>query len=366
MSKKVVGIFTTGEGHQSIAEAAKNALQKDYKIKIFYEDFPFLNIYVALYQFFPSLSQIPFKAISKNKNIDSSVHKITFLKYRKGIDDFFTKHHPDLLINTYGLFTSSLEKIQDITQVPFINIISDPKTFLSLTISPNAKINLTFNKEADRFCKQYYPKANYQSVGWFVGNRFEEKYDQKQVRKELGLDLNKLTFLIASGSEGTNLIMKILPALVLSPKSVQIIVACGNNKSLFNNIETLNSFLDKSKKHNKLIPLEFTPKMHLYMQAADMVIGKAGPNTLFETVATKTPFFAITHIAGQEDGNLDIIREYNLGYVEENPLKAQKNLKKIIEHPEKLKSFENDISKMKNYNQQAKEKLRKIVANLIQ
>jgi UDP-N-acetylglucosamine:LPS N-acetylglucosamine transferase len=101
------------------------------------------------------------------------------------------------------------------------------------------------------------------------------------------------------------------------------------------------------------------------MQAADLVIGKAGPNMLFETVATETPFFAITHIAGQEDGNLDIIRDYNLGYVEENILKAQRILKQIINHPEQLDKFKTDILKLKKYNQQSKEKLLKIIANLI-
>jgi len=159
--------------------------------------------------------------------------------------------------------------------------------------------------------------------------------------------------------------MKVLPILIFSQQPIQVIVACGSNQALYRSTEALQKIIDKSDNHSSLIPLKFTSKIHLYMQAADLVIGKAGPNMLFETVATETPFFAITHIAGQEDGNLDIIRDYNLGYVEENILKAQKILKQIINHPEQLDKFKTDILKLKKYNQQSKEKLLKIIANLI-
>ena len=364
MSKKTIAIFTSGEGHESIGEAAQESLQKDYKIKVFYEDIPFSKVYVALYQFFPGLNQIPYKALGMDKSVDS-IYRITLLKYQKKINKFFSKHQPDLLISTYGAFTSSLEELQKLTKTPFINIIADPKTTYPLSISSSTEANLAFDKKATEFCKQYYPDANYQLSGWFVRDRFEEEYDQQKVRKKLGLDQDKLTILIASGSEGTNVVMKVLPTLVLSSQPIQVIVACGNNKSLFKSIQTLNSFLDKSAKRNSLIPLEFTPNIHQYMQAADLVIGKAGPNMLFETVATETPFFAITHISGQEDGNLDIIHDYNLGYVEENILKAQKLLKQIVAEPEQLTKFKLDILKLKKHNQQAKEKLRQLVKKLI-
>jgi UDP-N-acetylglucosamine:LPS N-acetylglucosamine transferase len=362
MSKKTVAIFTSGEGHESIAAAAAESLQDNYKIKVFFEDIPFSKAYIALYQFFPGLNQIPYKAMGMSA---SSIYKITLLKYQKKINDFFAKHKPDALISTYGVYTSSLEELQNVTSVPLVNIVADPKTTYQLNISSQAKTNLVFDEKSTKFCKKHYPKANYQISGWFVRDRFEENYNQAQVRKKLGLNSDQLTFLIASGSEGTTIVMKVLPTLILSSKPVQVIVACGNNKSLFKSIEALNSFLDKSGKHNSLIPIKFTPDIHLYMQAADLVIGKAGPNMLFETIATETPFFAITHISGQEDGNLDIIREYKLGYVEENILKAQKLLRQILDKPEQLVKFKKNVLKMKKHNQQAKERLRKLIAKLI-
>ena len=97
------------------------------------------------------------------------------------------------------------------------------------------------------------------------------------------------------------------------------------------------------------------------MQAADLVIGKAGPNSVFEAIATLTPFFATTHISGQEDGNLDIIRDLKVGYVEEDVKKASKLLFKIIEYPEQLKEFKPHLKKLADYNKNSKKELQKRV-----
>ncbi len=51
------------------------------------------------------------------------------------------------------------------------------------------------------------------------------------------------------------------------------------------------------------------------MAASDVVMGKAGPNVLFESVVLGKPFIATTHFPGQERGNLAFIERYGLGYV---------------------------------------------------
>ena len=64
MSKRVVGIFTTGEGHKSIAEAIKDGLGSEYKSEIFFDEEPLAKIYLPFYQYFPKLFKVPFKLSS--------------------------------------------------------------------------------------------------------------------------------------------------------------------------------------------------------------------------------------------------------------------------------------------------------------
>ena len=51
------------------------------------------------------------------------------------------------------------------------------------------------------------------------------------------------------------------------------------------------------------------------MAAADVVMGKAGPNMLFESVTLGKPFIATNYIPGQEEINLELIRRHQLGWV---------------------------------------------------
>jgi UDP-N-acetylglucosamine:LPS N-acetylglucosamine transferase len=51
------------------------------------------------------------------------------------------------------------------------------------------------------------------------------------------------------------------------------------------------------------------------MASADVVMGKAGPNVLFEAVTLGKPFIATAYIPGQEEVNLDFIRRHKLGWI---------------------------------------------------
>jgi UDP-N-acetylglucosamine:LPS N-acetylglucosamine transferase len=133
---------------------------------------------------------------------------------------------------------------------------------------------------------------------------------------------------------------------------------------MYRSVQALKKLLAKTNDQQKLIALKFVTNGEEYMQAADLVIGKAGPNTIFESVATLTPFFAITHIAGQEDGNLDLIRDHQLGYVEENISKAQKLLSDIIENPQQLQDFQPHLKEIADFNRQSKQKLLNLIDSI--
>ena len=71
-----------------------------------------------------------------------------------------------------------------------------------------------------------------------------------------------------------------------------------------------------------MVALPFTQDIAAYFRAADVIMGKAGPNMLFEATACHKPFIATTSLKGQEEGNLQLIHEFGLGFVQTNPRKA--------------------------------------------
>lgn len=353
---KTIGIFTSGYGHESIADAIaeKIALQteKKYRVKKYFRPEILGFAYNSVYKFIPESMGPPFhlssKVLQKDKSIRQFLENLFVVNTEKLIRNFVKKNKIDLCISTYFGCNPVLEKLQT-ENIPFINVVTDPRTAHSLIVTDKAKLQLVF----DQHILNNYQAKNMICSGWFVRKKFEEDYDQAQIRKKLKLS-DELTFLLVSGSQGSSTILKILPSIINCDHAVNFVVACGKNKFLYNNILGIKKSLSKfSSSKAKIIPLAYTKDLHLYMQAADMVIGKAGPNTLFESIACETAFFAITHIHGQEDGNLDIIRDYQIGIVEENVKKANQELEKLIQHPEKIKAFTPAIKKLKKYNQNA-------------
>jgi UDP-N-acetylglucosamine:LPS N-acetylglucosamine transferase len=159
----------------------------------------------------------------------------------------------------------------------------------------------------------------------------------------------QLTLLVCAGSEGSNAILNLLPVLFFNkhPRPFQVIFITGHNHALASNIRRtyhLARRLNPSAPH--IVIEEFTNQMQEFMAVSDMVIGKAGPNLIFESTASSKPFLAVTHFSGNEDGNLKMIREYNLGWVAENPFTAGKLIQQIIRNPALLKTKNHDLQKI--------------------
>ena len=361
-----ISIFTTKWGHFSIAKGIEDLL-KDSNANIYMNSIKLESLsdhsYSVIYRLFPQFYKVPFK-IANHSHISKLAKSYFKNAYKKDIKSIFDKQKPHVVINTYLGFIPVLEEIAQ--KYPFLNlnVVADPRTFHPLEISTTA-YNLLFDKKAIHKCKKFGAKENKCIVsGWFVRKEFQENYNKLEVREELVFQPETLTFCIIGGSEGAYGILKILPALLNPSNPLQVVIICGNNTQLLNAVR---GFVKINKIQNNgnvtFTPIGFSEKIDRYIKSSDLVIGKAGPNLLFETVATKTPFFAISHISGQEDGNLEIINENNLGYVEENPVKANKILKEIIRNPQQLQKFEKSLIKMANYNSRASSKLKKFIGD---
>ncbi len=376
--KKTIAIFTAPQGHFSIAQAIKEKLQDDYKIVVFEDRDSLFDIYVPFYQFFPAANTIPFSianSAAKRQKIKKMIQTVFYYRYKDKIEAFLEEHQPHVCISTHFIYNSNLITQKKVANIPFLNVITDPRTISPFIISSEATTNVCFDDDVAVVVKKLEPSTHTEVTGWFVREQFEKmlsvESDFKQpteqkiketARKKLNINPDLFTILITSGSEGTNMVLKLLPALFNEKKAVQVVVACGANKKLFSVVSSFEKILTQTNRPVSIIPIEFSNEIDTYMRASDIVVGKAGPNTIFESIACRRPFFAITHIAGQEDGNLDLIRELNIGFVEEKPMRAQKLLRSIIKNPAQLEVFKEPIEKLAAKNALAGKKLREIIA----
>lgn len=257
---------------------------------------------------------------------------------------------PKVIVSTFFYFTPSLIELSTKLNIPVLNIISDPRSLHPIVAMNYPGKNLCFDQKNQHKLLSMYPQAESVVSGWFVRPEYEATYSQQNVRKKLGLGTSEFVVLITAGSEGTyQSIVTLMGFLVQHHVNCHVIVACGNSRSLYTFVSKL-----PSKGKPKIKALRFTSNLHEFMQAADVVVGKAGPNTIFESVATLTPFLATTYIEGQETGNLDLIKEYGIGEVELKSSAAARRIAEWAKKPELLKQYQPGLTKLRAHNQNAK------------
>ncbi len=358
-----IAILTSPEGHASIAEAISQALQSQHHVESITIRDSLFKLYTPIYQFFPNAFQVPYK-LSQQATFLAGFRKVMQRKLTPAVVRFLDKTKPDIVVCTHYFFLYALEPICKSRNIKLINIIPDPWSIHPMTISKSADANVVFDEKTLELCRAIEPEAHYEAFGWFVRQEFSQQSAEslKDLREKLKLNPKLPTILVAGGSEGTMMIMKLLPALLQLKKPVQAIVLCGSNVHLHRSVRMLSLVL-RNVTQSRIIPVGFTADVAEYVAVADLVVGKAGPNTIFEAVAAGKPFFAITHITGQEDGNLELIKHYHIGQVEEHPLKAVKTLRAMLLQPKKLTQYSAGLELLAAYNRQAKTKLINLCAS---
>jgi UDP-N-acetylglucosamine:LPS N-acetylglucosamine transferase len=359
MKKKKLVIFTTSEGHWSLSEAFRTKLSETYDIEIFFDRPKITDIYSVVYQVFPALYRIPF-SVTKDERMLKVLLWSCLRHYRKRIAAYIKKEKPDICLCVYSAYLPALANVQQKTGIVLYNFVTEPRSVHPSYVHAGVN-NLVFDQRTETLCHNFGQFSS-NIVGWPVRPDFEERYVKDKVREKLHLEPKVFTILIVSGSLGTNTIYSLLPAFLRTKKHIQVVVCCGKNRTLFRAMNVFKNVLTRVTKKCDFTVIGFTKQLHKYMQAADLVVGKAGPQTVFESIATETPFLAITHIAGLEDGMLDIIREYNVGYVEENPIKAMRLISKLINNSKPLEEMKVPLKTLAAYNRKCGQRTQEVFA----
>lgn len=357
-SKKKVLVLSTIQGHASLAQAVEENLSDDFEVNIFCHPDPTLYFYKIIYRYAPRLMSFIFSIMNFNV-VNKMVCFYLQHKYKNILFFELNSYHPDIIISVNYAFDPVIEKYRKSVSLPYINIMPDPRTFYKFSVSSTADINFVFDKQQKVKCDQLKPQANNVVLGWLCRKNFYNKpnmifnHDPKNI----------VNMLFIGGSEGTEKIYEVIKKILIASPQVLCFVVTGKNNKLFTKINKLIHQYPSSKAKIDLIG--WTDKLYSYVKHCNLVVGKAGPNSVFESVAAGKPYFAITHIGGLENGNLEIIKDYQIGMVEENTNIAIQKILNLIDNPNVLNSFQDNITKLQKYNLNAENILKEKVAQLL-
>jgi 1,2-diacylglycerol 3-beta-galactosyltransferase len=203
--------------------------------------------------------------------------------------------------------------------IPFVTVVTDMVTIHPMWICPRVTRCLVPTDAARCIAiKLGMPPERVEVCGQPVGLKFSSMpADKPAVRSELGLDPLRCTVMVTGGGEGVGPIFEIARAIMAlaiaggTPR-LQLLIVTGRNQALKARLEAV----------TWEIPTHiygFIDYMPQLLRAADILITKAGPNTLSEAFIAGLPPIIFCYIPGQEQGNVAYVQAHQAGAYAEKP-----------------------------------------------
>ncbi|MFZ2153022.1 MAG: glycosyltransferase [Microgenomates group bacterium] len=353
MKKKVLVLTDNMPwGHRAIARAIYGYLGQQKSVNVEYVEVKMPlsvvnEIYTLMYRYLPSGNRFYHKLMEVEalRKLFFDVLDQSGTKY---LEKVVKTMNPEVIVSSYFFLSHGLIALRKTGgyRYKLMTVVADPWTINPITFVPEADVNFVYDEVGVKEGLKYkIERKRLVKTGWWVREEMYKKQltvnsDQLTVKSELGIGDERPVVFIGGGSLGTNSILKLLPSLLLVKKKVAIIFNTGTDTLLKNTIDQYKMLIKTLKRDSlvQIINLGWIDNMAKILSISDIVMGKAGPNFLFDVVAIGKPFVAITHIGGQEDGNIEIIKKKKLGWVREKGNSAARFFLKFVENPEKYKN----------------------------
>lgn len=154
----------------------------------------------------------------------------------------------------------------------------------------------------DALIKKGVDTGKIKVLGIPVDPRFAEKKSKQQMRDKLSLKRDLPVLLLMGGNQGLGSIGEVSKSLLSDKEhNYQLVVVTGKNKRLAGKLNRL----AKGKGGENIHIFSYVDNIDEFMEAADLIITKAGGMTTAEAMAKRLPLLIIDPIPGQERYNTD-------------------------------------------------------------
>lgn len=216
---------------------------------------------------------------------------------------------PALVVSNHGLITAglSLAKRRFGLRVPVVTFATEPFNISAYWADAEAEHIIAPTEETRlRLVQMGVAPRRIEVAGYPVGQAFLHAPDKATARRQLNLPAQP-TLLISLGGEGLSQSPIPLLRRLVSQSDWTVIVICGRNAAL-------NTALQQHfAAYAQLRILGFVDTMALYLAASDLVIGKAGPASVFEALAVGRPVLLQSYAGLNEWGVVQFVEQRGLG-----------------------------------------------------
>lgn len=265
--------------------------------------------------------------------------------------NYWRAHPADLLISLIPHFNRAIA--ESWTSVypgqPFVTIITDMADFPPrFWIEPMAEQVVVTG--SDRAVQQARGlgktgKNLFQASGMILRPEFyaEQKESCTVIRQQLGLDPHLPTAIVLFGGYGANVIFDIAEQIDAARLRLQMILICGKN-------EKLAARLQSTQWNIPAHVVGFTREVNRLMRAADFLIGKPGPGSIAEAMASGLPVLVECNSSTlpQERYNTEWVTEKQVGVVVKHFKRQIVGAVQAFLEPGKLEEMKRNVGGLKN------------------
>lgn len=248
---------------------------------------------------------------------------------------FLEKEKFDLVISTHFMSTEITGYVKQKLGIRLVSVVTD-FCLHSMWFYPYVDIYCVASDAVRAKLASFgVPGERIEFTGIPIDAVFAQHYERKAMAEKLGVNSELFTLLIMTGEVGIGPIAEIISLL---KDEVQILVVCGRNKQLF---EELNKMDPRNLKIFGLVN-----NVYELMSVSDLVVTKPGGLTTSEALSKSIPMIFFSIIPGQESGNARIIQEYGAGIIAQDANRIKDVALELKNSPEKLMRYKTNSSRI--------------------
>ncbi len=260
---------------------------------------------------------------------------------------YLEREKPDLVVSTYFTFTHYLETLKSVGQLDPITVVLNPEPFDSHQIwfSRVFDWSMVFSRKSrDEIVEKGLKDQKVRVFPFPIKPSFSRRTESPAVlRARLGLSKKPFTVLFFFGAEGVGPVRKFIATIIERGLSLQAVVVCGRNEKLKSDMETLAA---SGTGALELVVRGYLTNLADYIAAADVVVGKSGPNQVFETLLQRRPIVISSFLANEKETTNWVIHN-KMGWLTRTPAQLATLLAKLEARPDILKRYQANIRAMK-------------------
>lgn len=315
---------TAGGGHKSVALAVKEAMENRYGDTVRCEEVdalktyapPPLNLAPEHYTFMlktPPLFYRQFYELGNGPRRSKMITRSISMYARRQADTILRSHPADVIVSAYHFTSAPLFDAmrRKGVRTPFISVVTDLVTLPPVWFDSRTDLTILPTETAfHQALMAGLPSERLKLVGLPVSPRFVavSAAQKAALRRNLGWPgPERPIALIMAGATGVGPLGTLARAIIDAGLPITPVVVTGKNRRLARRLRE-----QPWSKHAKIY--DFVDNIPEFMQAADVLVSKAGSVTIAEALNMHLPIILYHRIPGQEDGNVAYVTHTGAGF----------------------------------------------------